>query len=111
MSDLNLGNENIALNRSRFFWRIEFLRKEGESEISANVFFKDTARFTDGANSGSALAQNSFILTVPNEHVKVTGFGTFFNNFLNMCNNAMSSYYTSGSVLPESGSLNKLDQF
>ena len=109
MSDLNLGNENIELNRSRFYWRVEFLRREGESAISANVFFKDTAKLADGENSGSVLAQNSFILTIPNEHVRVTGFSTFFNNFLAMCNNAMDGYYTTGTILPESGSLNRLD--
>jgi len=111
MADLNLGNENVELNRTRFFWRVEFLRREGSSDISANVFFKDTAKLADGANSGSVIAQSSFILTVPNEHTRVTGFGTFFNNFLAMCNNTMRDYYTNGTVNPESGSLNKLDQF
>lgn len=111
MADLNLGNESIELNRSRFFWRIEFVRQEETSDILANVFFKDTARFADGVNSGSVLAQSSFILTVPDDHVRVTSFGTFFNNFLSMCNNVMSDYYTSGTVNPESGSLNKLDRF
>jgi hypothetical protein len=111
MADLNLGKENVELSRARFFWRVEFLRNEGSGDIVANVFFKDTAKLADGANSGSVLAQSSFILTVPNEHVRVTGFGTFFNNFLSMCNNVMSNYYTNGTVVPESGSLNKLDQF
>ena len=111
MADLNLGNQNVELNRSRHFWRIEFLRREGSTDVSANVFFKDTAKLADGTNSGSVLVQNSFILGVPDEHVKVTGFGTFFNNFLAMCNNTMKDYYTNGTVAPESGSLNKLDQF
>jgi hypothetical protein len=109
MADLNLGNQNVELNRSRHFWRIEFLRREGNADIVANVFFKDTAKLADGSNSGSVLVQNSFILNVPNEHVRVTGFGTFFNNFLAMCNNAMSGYYTNGTIASESGSLNKLD--
>ena len=109
MADLNLGNQSVELSRSRHFWRVEFLRQEGSTDILANVFFKDTARLANGTNSGSVLVQNSFILNVPDEHVRVTGFGTFFNNFLAMCNNAMSSYYTNGTILPESGSLNKLD--
>ena len=112
MPDLNLGNENVDLNRSRFYWKIEFVRQDdGSNDVYANAFFRDTTTLAGGVSSGSVIAQHSFILTVPDEHAKVTGFGPFFNNFLSMCNNAMSGYYTSGSVALESGSLNKLDQF
>ena len=111
MSDLNLGNENIEINRSRFFWKIEFHRDDDTGGILAHAFFKDTSKIAAGPSSGSAIARNSFILSIPDEHVRVTGFGTFFNNFIDMCNNAMSNYYTTGSVAPESGSLNILDRF
>ena len=110
MSDLNIGTETLDLNTSRFYWRIEFLRQEGQTEVSANVFFKDTARLASGPLSGSTLGRKSFLLNIPDEHTRVTGFGSFFNNFLAMCNNAMTDYYSTGTVNPESGSLNLLDQ-
>jgi acyl-CoA thioesterase FadM len=108
MADLNIGTETADINTSRFYWRIEFVRQEGQTNVSANVFFHDTLRLASGPISGSTVGQKSFLLRVPNEHAKVTGFATFFNNFLAMCNKAMEDYYETGGVNPSSGSLNIL---
>ena len=108
MADLNIGSETVDLNTSRFYWRIEFARNEGQSDVLANVFFDDSIRFASGAVSGSVIGKQSFILSIPDKHARVTGFGTFFNNFLAMCNDVMSNYYQDGTVNPESGSLTKL---
>ena len=105
MADLNIGTETLDVNTSRFYWRIEFVRQEGKSDVVANVFLNDTLRLSSGPASGSDIGRQSFVLNIPDEHVKVTGFGTFFNNFLAMCNNTMMDYYSTGSINPESGSL------
>ena len=108
MADLNIGTETLDINTSRFYWRVEFIRQEGQSDVFANVFFNDTIRLASGPSSGSSIGRKSFILKVPNEHARVTGFSTFFNNFLNMCNKTMADYYENGTVNPSSGSLNIL---
>lgn len=111
MADLNLGTQPYDLNKSRFISRIEFHRATVDGDITGKVFLKDTFTLDSGELSGSILAQHSFEVTIKDKHLKVTGFGTFFNNFLTLCNNIMSEYYQNGTLHETSGSLNTLTPF
>lgn len=105
--DKNVSTSQLTVDKKRKIWRITFSRSD-DGVTSESILGEYLIDSTVGSPAeGNRLAESNWVIKAPLEKFNgISGFGAFFNGFINMINDIKDEYDSSGTL--ETGSIQQL---
>lgn len=105
--DKNISSELLTIEKKRKLWRITFSR-DGDGINAESILGEYLIDATPGSSTVSqSLAQSDWVIKTPVELFNgLTGYGSFFSQFINMIDGLKNEYDTNGSLT--TGSISQL---